>query len=206
MDWAKAAQMWAKRSGSTKPGTPRHGQSPRGVRPSPRPSPRQEGYGGGDSTPLFDERWSVEAWCTVQNRYLYIVLYLCEIMKWVKENSQPCFLWDRPYWRSESSGVISQLLWWLALWWWEVLCVGRSGTVTLTLRGAAYDLLCRPSLHVVVFLFVRADFHRVFFLNAELSTEARLVCSSYCITFIAFFFYNSEWKQISYVVKNKDIK
>lgn len=56
MDWAKAAQMWAKRSGSTKPGTPRHGQSPRGVRPSPRPSPRQEGYGGGDSTPLFDER------------------------------------------------------------------------------------------------------------------------------------------------------
>lgn len=99
MDWAKAAQMWAKRSGSTKPGTPRHGQSPRGVRPSPRPSPRQEGYGGGDSTPLFDERWSVGGWCIVQNRYLYIVLYLCEIMKWVKENSPPCFLQDLPYWR-----------------------------------------------------------------------------------------------------------
>ena len=64
MDWAKAAQMWAKRSGSTKPTTPRHGQSPRGVRPSPRPSPRHEGYGGGDSTPLFDERWSGRDNCT----------------------------------------------------------------------------------------------------------------------------------------------
>lgn len=169
MDWAKAAQMWAKRSGSTKPGTPRHGQSPRGVRPSPRPSPRQEGYGGGDSTPLFDERWSVGGWCIVQNRYLYIVLYLCEIMKWVKENSPPCFLQDLPYWRRNgylsprgrlvSSWVISQLLWW------EVLCVGmvRDWSWPWPMSGTADDLLCRPSLHVVVLLFVRANVHRDFF-------------------------------------------
>ena len=58
MDWAKAAQILAKRPGNQgKPGTPKQGQSPRGMRPSPRPSPR---HGGGetpgDATPLFDER------------------------------------------------------------------------------------------------------------------------------------------------------
>lgn len=52
MDWAKAAEMWAKRSAP--PRTPREGRSPR-VQPSPRRTP-QTPQVEGDSTPLFDER------------------------------------------------------------------------------------------------------------------------------------------------------
>ncbi|XP_014787232.1 transcription elongation factor SPT6 [Octopus bimaculoides] len=53
-DWAKAAEMWAKRkqSGAStpKPGTPRHGSSP-AVRSVPNTT-----EGTGDATPLIDER------------------------------------------------------------------------------------------------------------------------------------------------------
>lgn len=52
----------------------------------------------------------------------------------------------------------------------SALCGNGQGLiVTLTLGGAACGLLCRLFLHVVVFLFVRADVH-TFFLNAEFST------------------------------------
>ncbi|XP_071094189.1 transcription elongation factor SPT6-like [Haliotis cracherodii] len=54
-DWAKAAEMWAKRKqDSRKPTTPRSHSSPR-VRPSPSPM-LDSSPDGGDATPLIDER------------------------------------------------------------------------------------------------------------------------------------------------------